>query len=58
MYVYIYKADKEVLRFDADTWMSALTSARRSMFALKADYFEIYKWSGEIYTEKASDHIG
>jgi hypothetical protein len=57
MHVYIYKGKEEVLNFDAENWMSAVTAARSSMFALGADRFEIFKWSGEVYHEKASDHI-
>lgn len=54
--VYIYKGKEEVLEFEADNYMSALVSARSSMFALKADRFDLIKWSGETYTEKATDH--
>ena len=54
--VYVYKGKEQVLEFEADNYMSALVSARSSMFGMKADRFEIYKWSGEIYTEKATDH--
>jgi hypothetical protein len=55
-HVYIYKGKLEVLSFEADNYMSALVDARSSMFALEADRFELYKWSGEIYTERATDH--
>jgi hypothetical protein len=54
--IYIYKGKLEVLSFEAESYMSALSGARSSMFALEADRFELIKWSGEIYTERATDH--